>query len=287
MRKLLIALSALALFACEGEGGQDETDPVDPQLHTMQAEGEPSPAPSVEAPIEKTQAAPQRYGYRVVGTLPHDVDDFTQGLFIHDGVLYESTGRRGASALIRHDTLGTATAKRHLLPREVFGEGSVAVGDRIISLTWRDGIGYVHDLATFEPEATFPIEGEGWGLTYDGSRLIMSDGTNRLRFLDPETFEETGAVGVTANGRPVPRLNELEYIDGEVWANVWQTEVIVRIDPADGRVTGFVNLAGLHQGTDPTDDVLNGIAYDPASGRLFVTGKRWDTIYEIEVTPAP
>lgn len=249
----------------------------------------PETAPAAEATTQEAPAAPASptiYGYEVVATYPHGANDFTQGFFVADGVLYESTGRVGQSALIRHDLLGEAEEARQALPGHVFGEGATAVGDRIVSLTWRNGIGYVHDLATLEPVGEFDLPGEGWGLTTDGERLILSDGTNRLKFLDPETFEVTGNVAVTANGKPVPRLNELEYIDGEVWANVWMTDVIVIIDPEDGDVTGFVDLSGLYaDNRDPRDNVLNGIAHDPDSDRLFVTGKNWPQIYEIKLAP--
>lgn len=242
---------------------------------------------SAQTETEVSSSPLKIFTYRIINEFPHGTNDFTQGLFIADGILYESTGRVGQSYLIRHDILGGKEAKRQPLPRHVFGEGATAVGDSIISLTWRDGVGYVHDLETLSRVSQFTVQGEGWGLTSDGDRLILSDGTNALRFLDPETFEEIGQVAVTANGRPVPRLNELEYINGKVWANVWQTDVIVQIDPETGRVSGFIDLSGLYDGQrDPRDDVLNGIAYDPETDRLFVTGKNWPKIYEIRIVEA-
>lgn len=250
--------------------------------------------PPEPTPVETATPAPEQvttpdrpviYGYEVVATYPHGTDDFTQGLFIADGALYETTGKIGNSSLIRHDILGTHEQARMPLRSTVFGEGSVAVDGKILTLTWRSGVGLIHNLDTLEEEGSFPLEGEGWGLTYDGERLIVSDGTNRLRFLDPETYEETGSLAVYAGTKPLPRINELEFINGEIWANIWQSDVIARINPADGKVTGFVNLSGIHPNrNNPVDDVLNGIAYDPQSERLFVTGKFWDTIYEINIT---
>lgn len=279
-RAMIITPLALLLAACGGEAPDIARTPA--ATETAAVAQQPAAAPAPSAP-----AQPLIYTYRVVNEFPHGTGDFTQGLFIADGVLYESTGRFGQSALIRHDILGDVEPLRRHLPADIFGEGATAIGDEIISLTWRNGVGYVHDLETFEPEREFAVEGEGWGLTTDGEKLILSDGTNRLKFLDPETFEETGGINVTANGKPVPRLNELEYIDGEVWANVWQTDVIVRIDPATGNTTGFVDLSKLYRDNrDPRDNVLNGIAWDPETERLFVTGKNWPTIYEIEVVPA-
>ena len=289
-RAMIFPALALLLAAC---GGSETAEPA------AMPEAVEAPAPAVsEAPAEAQQtevqapkpAGPQQlevYTYRVINSFPHGTTDFTQGLFVADGALYETTGRIGQSALIRHDILGEATPARRALPADIFGEGAVAVDDRIISLTWRDGIGLIHDLETFEPEGTFPLEGEGWGLTSDGIRLIVSNGTNRLTFLDPDTYEPTGSLTVSANGKPVPRLNELEYIDGEVWANIWQTDVIVRINPETGIVSGFIDLSGLYaDNRDPRDNVLNGIAWDPESERLFVTGKNWPEIHEIEVIPA-
>lgn len=244
----------------------------------------PISRPSAEMPAPA--AAPTLYTYDVVATYPHGTDAFIQGLFFHDGVLYETTGQYGASRIIRHSLFGDADGATVKLPDNLFGEGAAAIGDRIYSLTWRAGLGFVRDLETLSPIGKFEYSGEGWGLTHDGTRIIVSDGTNRLRFFDPETFEQQGSVAVMANGRPVPRLNELEYIDGEVWANIWQTDVIARISPDTGTVVGFVNMSGLHPNRDdPREQVLNGIAYDPESGRLLVTGKEWPTFYEVVIKP--
>ncbi|MEM9234214.1 MAG: glutaminyl-peptide cyclotransferase, partial [Pseudomonadota bacterium] len=199
-RMMILTAIAVLLAACGGDVAEDATEAT-------------APVPAAQAPeAPAAPVRPQVYTYSVVNEFPHGTGDFTQGLFIANGVLYETTGRVGQSTLIRHDVLGDAAAHRQPLPATVFGEGSTVVGDRIIAVTWRAGLGIVYDLETLEQTATFPLAGEGWGLTTDGDRLILSDGSNKLRFIDPETFEETGAVTVTANGKPVPRLNELEYI---------------------------------------------------------------------------
>ncbi|MEL6213709.1 MAG: glutaminyl-peptide cyclotransferase, partial [Pseudomonadota bacterium] len=166
----------------------------------------------------------------------------------------------------------------------VFGEGAVAVGDVIVSLTWRRGVGLVHDIADFKPIRSFPIEGEGWGLTYDGENLIMSDGTAQLRYLDPETFKVTKTLAVTVEERPVDRLNELEWVEGEIYANVWQTDWIVRIDPQSGAVIGLIDVSRLfpaEKRNEPYNDVPNGVAWDATSGKLYVTGKNWPKMFEI------
>ncbi|GAB4530772.1 MAG: glutaminyl-peptide cyclotransferase [Parvularculaceae bacterium] len=235
-------------------------------------------------------APPAVYDVIVENRLPHDVSAFTQGLFFAEGALYESTGQYGESVIRRVNMQTGAAVAETRLPDEIFGEGAAAVGDRIISLSWKAGVGFVHDRRSLERLGTFEYAGEGWGLAYDGVRLILSDGTDRLRFLDPETFEETGALAVTYNGRPLQRINELEWIEGEIWANIWMEDVIVRIDPETGRVVGVVDLSGLMPPAlraNPYDDVANGIAYEPTSKRLFVTGKRWPALFEITLRPRP
>jgi glutamine cyclotransferase len=236
-----------------------------------------SPAPDTRPPV---------YGYEVVRTFPHDPTAFTQGLVIRDGVLLESTGRNPSSVRRVRLEDGVVLQKHELAP-EYFGEGLTEIDGRVITLTWNNGVGFVWNADDLSPVSRFTYAGEGWGLTHDGTRLILSDGSPVLRFFDPATFAETGRVPVTLNGRPVRQLNELEWIDGEVWANVWQTYYILRIDPASGRVVGIIDLNGLlPAGTikDPNDDVLNGIAWDAANRRLFVTGKNWPSLFEIRLT---
>ncbi len=226
------------------------------------------------------------YTYSVVEALPHDTQAFTQGLLFHDGFFYESTGLNGHSSLRKVDPATGEILKRINLPAEYFGEGLALLNSRLYQLTWRHGKGFVYDLATFAPLREFAYSGEGWGLTTDGRSLILSDGTAQLRFLDPESFAVTRTVEVTHDGRPVTQLNELEYIEGEIYANLWQTHRIVRIDPKNGRVTGIIDLAGILPASERrrNTDVLNGIAYDPAARRLFVTGKNWPRVFEIKVT---
>ena len=227
------------------------------------------------------------YTYWVVNEYPHDRDAFTQGLAFDDGVLYEGTGRRGASSLRRVALETGEVLQTHALAEELFGEGVTVYGDTVIQLTWQSCVGFVYDKETFEQLDPFTYAGEGWGLTHDGDRLIMSDGTSTLRFLDPETFARVGQVQVLSDGRPVTRLNELEYVEGDIYANVWQTDRIARIDPATGHVLAWIDLEGLLSGEDRTEpvDVLNGIAYDAAADRLFVTGKLWPKLFEIELIP--
>lgn len=234
--------------------------------------------------------APPVLGHRVLQEYPHDPLAFTQGLFFHDGTLYESTGLRGASTLRRVALeTGEVLQQRPLLPT-LFGEGAALADGKIYQLTWQAGLGFVYDLESFRLLREFRYAGEGWGLTFDGERLIMSDGTDTLRFLDPETLRETGRLRVRADGAPLDRLNELEWIEGEIWANLWTEDRIARIHPETGAVLAFVDLEGLLDPADrlPDSDVLNGIAWDPEGRRLFVTGKKWPTLFEIEtVAPAP
>lgn len=247
----------------------------------------PTPAPTVETAA--VPAKPPTYTYEIIHSYPHDPTAFTQGLVYVDGVLYEGTGLEGRSS-IRKTALetGEVLQKRDLDP-EYFGEGITVWQDRLIQITWKSQVGFVYDLASFEPLDDFQYPGEGWGLTHDGEQLIMSDGTNEIRFLDPETLTENGRIQVFDQTTPVVRLNELEYVNGEIWANVWQTNTIARIDPASGQVVGWIDLTGLLGATSSTQpvDVLNGIAYDAAGDRLFVTGKLWPTLFEIKLVQEP
>lgn len=231
------------------------------------------------------------YGATVVHAYPHDPKAFTEGLFYLNGALYESTGLEGQSDIRKVQlSTGKVLQRRPIAPK-YFGEGIVAWKGKLVELTWQTEIGFTYDLATFKPRGEFHYKGEGWALTSDGARLIMSDGTPQLRFLDPATLAETGRLDVTINGRPLPMINELEWVKGEVLANIWQTNYIARIDPKSGRVTGIVDLSALMQQEQAKGlriDVLNGIAYDAAHDRLFVTGKLWPDLYEIKLTgPIP
>lgn len=221
--------------------------------------------------------------YEVVRSYPHDPQAFTQGLIYRDGVLYESTGLNGRSSLrrVRLDTGDVLQQKR--VDTRYFAEGMTDWGSTLIQLTYTTNVAFVYNRSTFALEDTFTYTGEGWGLTQDGRRLIMSDGTAALRFLDPVTRRESGRVTVTADGRPVDHLNELEFIKGEVWANVWLTNRIAIIEPATGRVRAWLDLEGLLPPASTAHDVLNGIAYDAAGDRVFVTGKLWPRLFHIRL----
>jgi glutamine cyclotransferase len=245
------------------------------------------------------------YRYRVVKVYPHDSEDFTQGLVYSDGFLYEGTGLYGRSTLTKRP-FSTKTSdpnsppdaapagyelgpivKKTRLPDKYFGEGITLLGDKIIQLTWRSRIGFVYDKETLRQIETFTYDTQGWGLTHDGKRLILSDGTATIRFLDPNTYAEIGQLSVRDQRRPIRQINELEYIDGKIYANIWPTDYIAIISPQDGRVTGWIDLTGLHT-PPPNDDnnvVANGIAYLPETKHLLVTGKHWPRMYEIELVP--
>ncbi len=227
------------------------------------------------------------HAYTIVNTFPHDPEAFTQGLFFHNGRLYEGTGLRGQSSIRIVELATGEITKTHRLPPEYHGEGITIHGDTIIQVTWQSQVGFIYDKDSLEALDTFSISTEGWGLTHDGTSLILSDGTPTLRFLDPETFQETRTVEVHDGDEPVSLINELEYIDGEIFANIWQTDMIARIDPLSGSVLGWLELSGLrdHIDEDASIDVLNGIAYDDETGHLFVTGKLWPLLFEIELTP--
>lgn len=225
-------------------------------------------------------------GYTVVAEFPHDPQAFTQGLDFRGATLFEGTGLEGRSSLRRVD-LETGDVLRQVnLASRFFGEGIVVFGKRIYQITWQNGRAFVYDRRTFERIRRFSYEGEGWGLTHDGTRLVMSDGTATIEFRDPKTFEVLDSIDVTEDGEAVPSLNELEWIDGEIFANVWPTNDVVRIDPQTGEVTGHLDMTPLEE-QQQEGDVANGIAYMESADRLFVTGKLWDTIYEIELTELP
>lgn len=255
---------------------------------------QPIAAPVPAAAVQTTPAREKTWTYQVINTYPHDPKAFTQGLLYLDGYLYESTGLEGRSE-IRKVRLETGEVlQRRAVPSQYFGEGMTAWKDRLLTLTWKHGVGFIYDRATFEPTGEFHYSGEGWGLTEDGRRIIMSDGTSRLRFLNPDTQAEAGGVGVTYEAKPVDNLNELEWVKGEIFANVWQTDFILRINPATGAATGVIDLRGLLAANDrrtpdgvESPDVLNGIAYDAKGDRLFVTGKLWPKLYEIRLVERP
>jgi glutaminyl-peptide cyclotransferase len=234
-----------------------------------------------------TSKAP-KYGYTVVRSYPHDPKAFTQGLEFFGGFLYEGTGQKGRSAVRKIELETGKVVQEERLHAQYFGEGITISQGKLFQLTWQDRTGFVYDARTLKLIRNFSYFGEGWGLTHDPMTLIMSDGTSTLRFLETTRFQERRRVKVTDAAVPIERLNELEYIRGEIWANVWETDFIVRISPKDGRVVGWINLKGLQSGPAVKlgpDAVLNGIAYDAQNDRIFVTGKLWPRLFEIRIKP--
>jgi len=270
-RAAVLGVTLLALAAC-GKSVADK-----------------SPSVLSAPPSAQTSSAPVKYGYEVVATWPHDPKAFTQGLVFRNGDFLESTGLKGESTLRDVDLKTGRVLKQVSVPSQYFAEGLAVVGDQAFQLTWQNGKGFVYDVDTFRLEKEFAYDGEGWGLATDGHSLILSDGTSRIRFLDPTTFRVVRTINVTADGKPIDQLNELEWINGEIFANVWQTNEVVRIDPESGRVRGVIDFSGLLNPLDrgPETDVLNGIAYDAAGDRLFITGKRWPKIFEVRLKTKP
>jgi glutamine cyclotransferase len=248
------------------------------------------PPSAPDSPASTEEAGPSGvpvYGYKVISTYPHDKNAFTQGLAYEGGFLYEGTGLHGRSTLRQVALASGDVVKVVELPERYFGEGIVVYADKVVQLTWRANTGFVYDKESFALRYTFTYPTEGWGITHDGKRLIMSDGTSTLRFLNPETFREIDRIEVTDDEGPVSGLNELEYVNGEIYANVWPTDRIAMISPETGLVTGWLDLTGLRpEGGSDATDVLNGIAYDAEHDRLFVTGKLWPVLFEIEIVPA-
>lgn len=275
---LLVSLAALSGAAAALSGVAACTEPTNSGAKH----------PDAQAGIDTTAAAAKSYAYEVVRSFPHDTGAFTQGLAIEGETLYESTGNYGLSSL-RRVALQTGEVERiRRLSATIFGEGLALYDDKIIQLTWKSGVGFIYDRESFELLRSVSYPGEGWGITYDGARFIMSDGSANLYFRDKVTFAETGRLVVRDEDGPVRNLNELEYVKGEVYANIWQEDRIARIDPETGRVTGWIDLEGLLESAGTSEgggtvDVLNGIAYDAAGDRLFVTGKWWPRLFEIRL----
>ncbi|MEQ1643072.1 MAG: glutaminyl-peptide cyclotransferase [Pyrinomonadaceae bacterium] len=285
MRLLVIFLAALASAGCSG----------------TPTKGTNNAASSNNAKVASTPLPV--YGYEIVKSYPHDPKAFTQGLFFHNGVLFESTGQDGESTIRRVDLESGKVLQKWDLPRDEFGEGSTVLNDKIYMITWQDGIGRVFDSKDLKLIKEFSYVGEGWGITNDGTNLIMSQGTHVLKFIEPEGFKQVKTLPVMReDGRPLMQINELEFVKGEIWANIWHSERpevlgkpnhIARIDPATGKIVGWIDLSkispddqnGLNpDGTTKEEHTLNGIAYDAASDRLFVTGKMWKKLYEIKIT---
>jgi glutamine cyclotransferase len=261
---------------------------------SLPAMSEVGPPGSPDAPGASAAVSPaasylpiKRLTWQVVSQRPHDTGAFTQGLLLDDtGALYESTGKVGKSTVRQVDPLTGVVLRSVPVPGDGFGEGLALVDGRLIQLTWKDGVAFVWDAATLAQTGSFRYTGEGWGLCHDGSRLVMSDGSSTLTFRDPTTFEVLGTVAVRVRGEPLVRLNELECVDGSVWANVWETPWIVRIDAATGQVTGALDTTGIID-PDPSEAdpgaVLNGIAYDPVRDTFLLTGKLWPSMFEVRI----
>ncbi|HJU92622.1 MAG TPA: glutaminyl-peptide cyclotransferase [Pyrinomonadaceae bacterium] len=235
-------------------------------------------APASNAPIPK-------YGYQIVNIFPHDSNAFTQGLILSDGKLLESTGQEGSSSLRSVELESGKILKKIDVPSPYFAEGAAVLKGKVYQLTWQHNLGFIYDLQTLERAGQFEFEGEGWGLTTDGGSLIISDGSHQLKFIDPSSFRVTRTLSVVDAGRPVNQLNELEFVKGEIYANVWHSDQIAVIDPQTGRVKSWIDLTGLmpeDEARDP-EAVLNGIAYDHANDKLYVTGKLWPRLFEIKV----
>jgi glutamine cyclotransferase len=242
------------------------------------------PADARTTPAVATNRTPT-YTYEVVRTYPHDIGAYTEGLLFHDGRLFESTGQKGKSNIREVDLNTGRVLRQRAIDSVYFGEGIIILGDTMWELTWQNNVGFLYDWKTFTPKGTFKYDGEGWALTTDGTSLIMSNGTPVINYRDPKTFAITRSFTVTEHDVPVTNLNELEWVKGEIWANVWESDQIARIDPATGHVVGWIDLGGILPKVDRNggEDVLNGIAYDDKGDRIFVTGKNWSKLYEIKL----
>ena len=304
MRRLvataILAIVAFLFQGCQGSPppNAQPSPPIVTPTATIAATPSPVPTPTgaqaapvgtdlpATAPALPVAPPLTRYRYEVVNIFPHDPAAFTQGLVYLDDLFYEGTGRYGQSSLRKVDPATGSVLQQHDLTEEFFGEGIAVVGENIYQLTWKNGTGFIYDKESFTERQRFSYATEGWGLTFDGEHLIMSDGSATLYFLDPTTLAEVRRVDVTVAAEPVVRLNELEYVDGRVLANIWQTDYIVRVDPATGVVDGVIDMSGLLAQAPPSPaavDVLNGIAYDAEGKRLFVTGKLWPYVFEVRL----
>jgi glutamine cyclotransferase len=279
---LVLVLSLLP--ACNSAPQTLRVEPQPASATPQAAVSEGLKAEQAKAVVPLAQPPPV-YSFEVRKSFPHDRAAFTQGLVLYDGSLFESTGLYGSSSLRKVDLKSGRVLKKKDVPSEYFAEGMTIFRGKIFQLTWKAQKGFTYDPASFEKSGEFAYEGEGWGLTHDEQFLIMSDGTNQLRFLDPSDFHVSRTIKVMDGGRPLMELNELEYIKGEIYANVWQTDRIARINPRSGEILGWINLTGLlnQRGDGAPVDVLNGIAYDEARDRLYVTGKLWPKLFEIRL----
>ena len=257
--------------------------PIPPQTNTPPPT--PTPKPSLVPTPKPTTNDIINYTYTVVKTYPHDTSAFTQGLVYDNGVLFESTGGFGDSSLRKVNLEDGCILQQYNLPN-YFCEGLTLINNTLVQLTWQNQIGFIYNKETFTLLGNFSYKTEGWGLTFDGNKLIMSDGSSKLIFIDPQTYQKTGEINVLEGNTPITNINELEYINGNIYANIWLTQKIAIINPQTGQIKGWIDLSGInqHPTTNP-DSVLNGIAYDQQTNRLFVTGKNWPNLYHIEITP--
>ena len=278
---LVVAFLAVSLSGLPPFNGSSPT-PTPTQIPSTPTSSQTSTPKPSSTQTPSTANGPTIYTYKIVKTYPHDTSAFTEGLVFDNGVLYESTGK--SSSLRRVDLEGGNVLQKVSLPEEYFGEGLTVINDSLVQLTWQNYIGFIYDKSSFSLQGNFSYSTEGWGLTYDGNRLIMSDGSSNLYFLNPVTFQKTGQVIVRDGNISVTNINELEYVNGDVYANIWLQQKIAIINPQNGVVKGWIDLSGIYQSNN-IDDVLNGIAYDSATGRLFVTGKDWPKLYQITITP--
>lgn len=279
MRLLIVLAFSLLAAACSGSTSTAGNNAAKPANASTPRSGPP--------PV---------YGFEIVKAYPHDPEAFTQGLLFHNGFLYESTGEYGESTIRKVEIETGKVLQKATLPKSDFGEGLALVGEKLYNITWREGICRVYNLADFKLEKEFNYQGEGWGLASDGTNLFMTDSTHVVRVLNPETFRSSRMIAVMRDdGQPLMQLNELEFVKGELWANVWHSEQkeilgkpnnIARIDPSNGKVLGWIDLDGLspEDTRRSIENQLNGIAYDAATDRIFVTGKKWKKLYEIRVT---
>jgi len=289
MNKIIFLLLALFLSACEDTATSNSSPKTVPtRSASATAQNVPSPSATTSeqslAAVSDSGVVPT-FKYEVVATYPHARDAFTQGLIFQDGQLWESTGQYGESSLRKVDLKTGKVLRKVDVPDEFFAEGMTALNGKVYQLTWQERKGFIYDADSFKQLGEFAYQGQGWGLTHDGQMLIMSDGTNQLRFLDPNTLQVTRTIAIMDNGEPLSQLNELEYVKGEIYANIWQTDKIVKFSPQTGKVLGWIDLTGLLPTRDytPETDVLNGIAYDANTDRLFVTGKLWPRLFEIRL----
>jgi glutamine cyclotransferase len=285
MRFFLLMLFAAFAFACKTETPVTSQNVNNNSHVNINKPANPAKQPTDRVPV---------YTYEIVNTYKHDSNAFTQGLFFHNGFLYETTGQEKKSNLRKVEIESGKVLQQYNLPRESFGEGSTLLDGKIYQVTWTEGRGFVYDLENFNLLREFSYLGQGWGLTNDGKNLIMSDGSHILKFFDPQTAQVLRTIPVfREDGKPLLDLNELEYVNGEIWANVWHSEEIgkpnhiARIDPQNGKLLGWINLDGISPDDVERDreNTLNGIAYDQATGRIFVTGKKWKNLFEIKIKP--